>query len=207
MRFCILLCGVIYSCFAWAGVYRCADQNGKIAYQKTPCVNLEEAIELNVNTGGHKLLDKEEQAKLSSQIAELTEKQRIELAKQQKQQAKEKLLEESAKEAQKNQAFIKYNKLRFSPYAIPPYTGKRFSSLADSFEERLPEIEQYRRIAAEKVLKSDQCRRIEASDLDPLSPLKKLRFWVECSNGKRIKFSEQDLTTNAQAKVNKTVTE
>ena len=155
---------------------------------------------MNVNTGGYRYLAVEQQRIDDEHEANLTEEEKLKLEKSRKELEKMRLLAECAEQAQKNQEYLSSKKDNFSPYAIPPYQGKRYEDIVANFLPRLAEIERYRRTAAAKVLASGQCVRIEAVDLVPTSALNNLRFIVDCRNGKRIKVKEQELQQEIPAK-------
>lgn len=199
MRFFLFLLGLSCSFSVSAAkdgpatVYKCADAEGNVSYQKQPCRNLKSAAELNVTTGSSKHIVDEHQQVVDEYYANMTEAQRREAEKLRAQSERKRLLDQSAEQAQKNQEYLKNNKQAFSPYAIPPYQGKRYADIVENFLKRLTEIEHYRKTAAIKVLASGQCKRVEAADLVPKSSLEKLKFQVDCRNGKRIRLNEQEL--------------
>ena len=131
-------------------VYKCADAEGNVKYQKTKCKNIESAAELNVNTGGYRYLAVEQQRIDDEHEANLTEEEKLKLEKSRKELEKMRLLAECAEQAQKNQEYLSSKKDNFSPYAIPPYQGKRYEDIVANFLPRLAEIERYRRAAAAK---------------------------------------------------------
>lgn len=196
MKLLIVLLGVIFSInAATAAVYRCADENGKIAYQNSPYQNLDAAAELNVTTGRHRDITAEIKQQEAQDEALMSEEQKREAEKLRIENEKTRLKAAGAEQSQINQEYLKNNKEKFSPYAFPPYQGKRYKDLIASYLERLPEIERMRRIAASQVLESGDCQRVEASDLNVYSHISLLRFIIDCRNGKRISFSEKELHT------------
>jgi len=62
-----------------------------------------------------------------------------------------------------------------------------------NFSARLPDIERFRRLAAEKALATNQCGRVEAAELNSKSTDDALVFLVDCSSAKKYYFSEQEL--------------
>ncbi|MGR9073375.1 MAG: DUF4124 domain-containing protein [Gammaproteobacteria bacterium] len=193
MRLTLLLLGFISTGFAWAGVYKCTDAEGKTTYQKSPCTDKKNAKEINVLTGTHKTITDDSLLKEEEARAVEAKRQEIERQKLEKKIRKEKLLKEAREESRKNLAWIDSHKEEFSPYAIPPYSEKNAPDIVANFESRLPEIERFRRDVARKALADGQCDRVEASELDTKSSLDLLIFRIDCSNGSRLFFSELDV--------------
>jgi hypothetical protein len=63
----------------------------------------------------------------------------------------------------------------------------------ENFAARLPEIERFRRLAAEKALATDHCGRVEAVELNTKSTQDALVFLVDCSSGKKYYLTEQEI--------------
>lgn len=178
---------------SWAGVYKCTDAEGHTHYQASPCAEVAQAIQINPKTGGSVDITAEEQQKAVD-------------AEQQKQQEQQRLAEEQARlaaiaerkeraraESQLTQALIKQNPLQFSAYAIPAYDPDKLEGLAKQFETRLPDIEKFRRLAAQKALTSGQCGRVEADELNNRSKADALVFLINCSSGDSFYFNETEL--------------
>jgi len=193
MRFIVLILAGIFSAHAYAGVYKCTDPDGKTVYRSGPCSEGKSSVEINVKTGvSTNLSEKENQAALSE--AEQQKKMAQEKLEQEQLLAKQnKLKQDAVDESAKNQFLIKNNPTQFSPFAIPPYHPDQLPDLVKNFQNRLPEIERFRRHAAEKALASGQCGRVEASELDIKSEKNALVFSVDCSSGKPFHFNEQEL--------------
>jgi hypothetical protein len=178
---------------SWAGVYKCTDASGHTDYQSSPCAQEHKSIQMNPKTGGSvDLTAKEQQQALSTE--------------QQKQQEQQKQAEEQAKldeiaqrkklaqaESELTQTLIKQNPLQFSAYAIPAYDPDKLSGLVKQFELRLPEIEKFRRLAAQKALASGKCQRVEADELNQKSTQELLVFLINCSTGTSFHFNETEL--------------
>jgi hypothetical protein len=193
MRFALLLLGSLFAIQASAGVYKCTDANGKTDYRSKPCNFGLSAVEINVKTGGSLNLDQEAQ-KNQAQQQEQEQKQTQEQIEQKLAQQKlDKLKQDSKTESDKNQFLIKSNPDKFSAFAIPPYSYDQLPSLVKDYQNRLPEIERFRRQAAEKALASQQCIRVESVELNTKSTQSALVFLVDCSTGKGIYFTEQQL--------------
>jgi len=178
---------------ATAGVYKCTDETGKIVYKAQACLGGQGNVQVDIKTGVTKDLNQErKQQELKEQEAQakLTEQQ------QQEQKLAEKLakLKQAAKdESAKNQFLIKNNPLKYSAFAIPPYDPEQLPALVQNFSARLPDIERFRRLAAEKALATNQCGRVEAAELNSKSTDDALVFLVDCSSAKKYYFSEQEL--------------
>ena len=189
MRFKLLLLAILVSNSSSAGVYKCIDENGKTGYQSKPCATGESAVEINFKTG--EAIDKK--TELSRQTSELEKQKLLEKAKRDLQQKHRQLINDAKAESDKNQILIKNNTGQFSAYAIPPYDPENLSDLVKKFEDRLPYIERLRRLAAQRVLASGQCQRVEASELNIKSTREQLVFLVNCSKGQGIYISENEL--------------
>jgi hypothetical protein len=199
MRLFLFLWGICCTSLVFAAssesatVYKCADDEGNIAYQKSPCQHLDSAAEVNLKSGSHKVVVDEIQNQIDEDEENLSEQQKQALEKLRKQAEENRLIELSAEQAQKNQEYLKSNIGSFSPYALPPYQGKSYAGIVRNYLARLPEIERYRRVAASNVLLSGQCRRVEAAEMDRFSKLDNLNFIIDCRNGKRVKLNEKAL--------------
>lgn len=194
MKFALLLLGSFLSSYACAGVYKCTDANGKTAYRETPCAAGNSNIQLNVKTGSAVDLDtlKHQQNNQEQQQQAVIDQQK--LAQQQLTQKKEKLKQEAMDESAKNQFLIKSNPQKYSAFAIPPYKYEQLPALIKPYQDRLPDIERMRRLAAEKALASNECVRVEAAELNIKSTKDALVFLVDCSTAKRFYMTEQQLT-------------
>ncbi|MGZ4979140.1 MAG: DUF4124 domain-containing protein [Methylobacter sp.] len=189
MRTALLILGSLFSSCTLAGIYKCTDVNGKTDYQAKPCDAEHKTLQINVKTGGSTELDQEKQ---KQDLAKKEQDESLEQAQIQKKQAQ--LKQDSLSESAKNQFLIKNNPERFSAFSIPPYDPDQLPDLAKNYQTRLPDIERLRRQAAEKALASNQCTRVEASELDGKSEKRALVFSVSCSSGKSFYFTEQELT-------------
>jgi uncharacterized protein DUF4124 len=190
MRKTILVVLVFVSANALAGVFKCTDAAGKTQYQSKPCPEAKEAFEMNIKTGT--ALDLNEQRKKETMALEQQEQV------QQQQQALEQLLEQRKKDSlaqsEITQSLIKNNPIQYSAYAIPPYDPENLPALVKQFEKRLPEIEKFRRLAAQKALLTGQCQRVEADELNAKSQNNLLVFLVDCSSGKSFYYNETELS-------------
>ncbi len=176
-----------------AGVYKCTDETGKVVYKSHACSVGQSNAQIDLKTGITKDLDKERKEQLQKIAAEqdkLTEQEQ-EAQKQAENQAR--LKQEAKDESAKNQFLIKNNPLKYSAFAIPPYDPEQLPDLVKSFVERLPDIERFRRFAAEKALATNQCGRVEAVELSNKSTQDALVFLVDCSTAKKYYLSEQEL--------------
>jgi len=190
MRFIVVFLGILFSAHASAGVYKCTGADGKTAYQSKPCVAGQHNVELNVKTGSSTDLDEQQKQQLEQQ--KQLDQDKLEQDKLRQRQAQ--LKQAAADESAKNQFLIKNNPEKFSAYAIPPYQFDQLPDVVKSHQSRLPDIERFRRQAAERALVSGQCSRVEASELNARSTQDALVFLINCSSGKSFYFTEQELT-------------
>ncbi|MDD1622219.1 MAG: DUF4124 domain-containing protein [Methylococcaceae bacterium] len=178
---------------SWAGVYKCTDASGHTDYQSSPCAQEHKSVQINPKTGGSvDLTAKEQQQALSAE-----QQKQLEEQKQAEEQAR---LDEIAQrkklakaESELTQTLIKQNPMQFSAYAIPAYDPDKLPALVKQFESRLPEIEKFRRLAAQKALATGKCQRVEADELNLKSTQELLVFLVNCSSGTSFYFNETEL--------------
>lgn len=196
MRFTLIILGCFVSSYVFAAnnIYKCIDASGKKEYQSRPCGEGRANTTLNISTGSSVNLDEEkkQQELKQREEAKLEEQKR---AKQQQLEKQESINKEAIAESNNNQALIKSDPKKFSAFAIPPYMPDKLPELVKNYPLRLAEIERFRRAAAEKALKSNQCGRVESSELDAKSTKEMLAFSVSCSTGNTFSFTEQDLQT------------
>lgn len=171
---------------ASAGVFKCTDVQGNTSYQAAPCAEENSAAEINIKTGG------------SVDLSNERSKQEEELKQQQDKINSDKELEETrVKEAKHqsalNQQLIQNNPIQFTAFSIPPYLPEKLSELVKPFEARLPEIEKFRRFAAQKALASGECKRVESDQLSIKSTLDVLVFSIDCSTAKTFTYNETEL--------------
>jgi len=172
-----------------AGVYKCTDADGKTAYQSAPCAEAASALKIDVKTGGS--TDLAAQLKRQEQEVELKKLQEIEHQKQLLREASR--IKKATEQSGINQQLIKDNPIQFTAFAIPPYRHDRLSALVQPFAARLPEIEQFRRLAAQKALATGECKRVESGQLSIQSQMKQLVFTIDCSSAKTFQFNEAEL--------------
>lgn len=184
----VLLCFFL-SHSAVAGVYKCIDANGKTSYQAKPCANGQSGVEINFKTGA--AIDK--RAERAKEALKLKKQQLQKRLKHDEARKRQQLIRAAKAEAEKNQTLVKKQSDHFSAYAIPPYDPENPSDLVKQFENRLPEIERMRRMAALKVLSGNHCQRVEASELNIRSTQEQLIFLVNCSRGQGIYVNEDEL--------------
>lgn len=189
MKFILLITVMLTSGLTYAGVYKCTDQEGKTAYQTTPCEDIDSGAKFNTDTGtSSKLEDETINIKLEMQKKAMEKQKQMEFEKQQ-----QLLKKQTQAESMKNQQWIKDNPGRYSAFAIPPYADQKHPDFVNEFAWRLPEIEQLRRKAAELALASGKCGRVEASEVNPRSTDKNLVFLVDCSSGESFYLQEQQI--------------
>ncbi len=190
--FLILSLGTVVQ--SWAGVYKCTDNSGRTNYQAAPCTENSKAVEINTKTGNKVDLNTLQQQQLQQaeqQKQQLSEQQAAEQAKlaaieQRKQMAKT--------QSDLTQTLIKQNPTQYSAFAIPPYLPEKLPAQVKPFEERLPDIEKFRRLAAQKALATEQCQRVEADDLHGKSSKEQLVFTITCSSGTNFVYNESELS-------------
>jgi len=183
----------LMSLTATAGVYKCTDETGKVVYRSQACSAGQGKVQIDIKTGITKDLDQEKKQQLlqdEEEQAKLTEE---ELQEQKLAEKKAKLKQDAKDESAKNQFLIKNNPLKYSVFAIPPYDPEQLPGLVENFSSRLPDIERFRRFAAEKALATNQCGRVEAVELNGKSTQDALVFLVDCSSAKKYYLSEQEL--------------
>jgi hypothetical protein len=161
MKILLLVFGSLFSIVATAdGVYKCTDASGRTYYKSSACYEGQSNVQIDVKTGVIKDLDaekKEQRLKDEAEKAKFIEQQ---LEEQKLTEKKIKLKQEAKEESVKNQYLIKNNPLEYSVFAIPPYDPDKLPVLVKNFENRLPDIERFRRLSAEKALATDQCGRV-----------------------------------------------
>ncbi|WP_334168729.1 DUF4124 domain-containing protein [Methylobacter sp.] len=185
----LFILGSLFSICTFAGIYKCTDINGKTDYQSKPCDPERKTVQINIKTGSSTELDQEKQKQ------DLAKKEQDESLEQEQTLKKHAQLKQDAlSESAKNQFLIKNNPEKFSAFSIPPYDLDQLPDLIKNYQTRLPDIERLRRQAAEKALASNQCIRVEASELDGKSTKRSFVFSVSCSSGKSFYFTEQELT-------------
>lgn len=190
----ILLISLCLPVYGWAGVYKCTDTSGHTDYQSSPCTEEHKSVQINVKTGSQVDLD----AKEAENANTAAQKKQQELRQQAEEQARLEAIAQRKQlaraQSELTQVLIKQNPSQFSAYAIPPYDPEHLSAAVKPFEERLPDIEKFRRLAAQKALASDQCQRVEADELNAKSTKEQLVFLINCSSGTAYYFNESELT-------------
>lgn len=188
MRITLLILGIFFSTSTYAGIYKCTDVNGKTDYQAKPCDNEHKTLEINIKTGSSTELDEQKQKELEAQ-----KDQEVQLEQEQLSKKNTQIKQEAMAESAKNQFLIKNNPEHFSAFSIPPYDYDDLPAVVKNFQNKLPEIERLRREAAEKALATNQCNRVEATELHIKSTKKTFVFSVDCSSGKNFQFTGQEL--------------
>ena len=186
----IIVATALYSGHCLAAVFKCTDEWGKTSYQSDPCAKEKKAIEMDIKTGKQTDLADEEK----KQALEVELKKQQELIEQQLAEMEGKRKVDAAEQSAQNQQLIKNNPIQYSAYAIPPYLSGKLSELVKKYENRLPEIEKFRRLAAFKALATGECERVEADNLSKKSKSNLLVFSVDCSSAKRFYFNETELS-------------
>lgn len=189
-----LLLALCFSFNAWAGVYKCTDAEGRTDYQSSPCTENAKAVQINTRTGSkvdlyelkNQQVQADEQKKQQESQQQAEEQARLEAISQRKQLARD--------ESELTLTLIKKNPMQFSAFAIPPYDPDKLPQAVKPFEERLPDVEKFRRFAAQKALASGDCLRVEADELNVKSTKDMLVILVNCSSGASFYFNETELT-------------
>ena len=82
-------------------------------------------------------------------------------------------------------------------WLIEPYTKKGWPSTFAKFKDRMPELQKYRVLAAEKAASDRACTEVVAAEISGQSTYSNMQFFVDCSTAtgsyKRFRFSESDL--------------
>jgi hypothetical protein len=193
MRLILLILASFFTAWASAGVYKCTDASGKKIYQSTPCASGLTNSEINIKTGSSVDLDEEKKRYTLQQKEQEARLEQQKLEQQQLQLKAQLLKQEAMNESMKNQLLIKSNPDKFSAFAIPPYSSEKLPPLVKTYEARLPDIERLRGLAAQKALASGLCGRAESAELNEKSTRNALVVLVDCSSGKQLYFSEQEL--------------
>ncbi len=180
----------LFSSYSVASVYKCTDDQGKTAYQSSPCAAEKKALKIDIETG--QSIDLAVKLKQQKQDIELKKLQEIEkkhnIAKELKRQ------KDAAEQSAINQQLIRDNPVQYTAFAIPPYHHDKLPSLVKHFEARLPEIERFRRLAAQKALATGECQRVESDQLSIQSRSEQLVISIDCSTAKNFQFSEKELS-------------
>lgn len=173
-----------------AGVFKCTDSGGATSYQSSPCAKEKKAVKIDIQTGGAtEIPDKEKQKGIALEL--------IEQQKQQKQQQLElevKRKKDTEEQSALNQQLIKNNPIQYSAFSIPPYDIDNLAENIKPFIKRLPEVEKFRRIAAQTALATGKCIRVEADELNIKSKPDKMVFSVDCSSTKTFSYTEEELS-------------
>ena len=185
----VMLVATLFSGISYSGVYKCTDDQGNTAYQSSPCALENKALEIDIKTGGK--TDISLQLKQKEQEQEDLKQQEAEQKKQVEQETQRK--KDLAEQSEINQQLIKNNPIQFTAFAIPPYTLNKLPELVKKYEVRLPEIEKFRRFAAQKALSTGECKRVEAANLSVKSKPEQLVFSINCSTAKTFYFNEAEL--------------
>lgn len=188
-----ILAMTLFSGSILAGVYKCTDDKGNTAYQAAPCAEENVASEINIKTGGHTDLSVKRKQEEEKEELDLELQKKQEAEKQKKIELEEKRKKDAAEQSALNQQLIRDNHIQFSAFAIPPYKFDKLSAFVKQFEARLPEIEKFRRLAAQKALSTGECIRVEGDELSVKSKADQLVFKVDCSSAKKFFFNESEL--------------
>lgn len=179
---------------SWAGVYKCTDADGNSQYQSSPCTEENKAVQINTKTGSQVDLDE----RRNQQLQQSERQKQLEAERQAEEQARLDAIALRRQLTREQQAltqnWIQQHSSQFSAYAIPTYDPEKLPELVKAFENRLPDIEKLRRLAAQKALATGQCQRVEADELNAKSSQEQLVFLVNCGSGASFYFTESELT-------------
>lgn len=181
-----------------AEVYKCIDASGNKIYKAIPCADGQKKLELNVKAGSSTDLTAKENEQAASQQEQQAKEEQKKQNQEEAKQKLDKLKQDSADESAKNQFLVKNNPKQFSAYAIPPYQYEELTPFVKQYQARLPDVERMRRQAAEKVLATGQCGRVESAELSEKSNNNGLVFLIDCSTAKKFYISEAELAPSAQ---------
>lgn len=188
-----LLFALLLSFNGWAGVYKCTGADGRTDYQASPCTEDHSAVQINTKTGSKVDLNQLENQKQQAD----EQKKQLELQKQAEEQARldaiEKRKQQAREQSQLTLDLIKQNPTQFSAFAVPPYDPDKLPQGIKPFEDRLADIEKFRRLAAQKALATGKCQRVETDELSTKSTPELLGFQVSCSSGTSFNFNETEL--------------
>lgn len=177
-----------------AEVYKCTDATGHTNYQSSPCTEEHKAVQMNTRSGTSVDLDALEKQKNAQLELQNQQSQQAIAEQQAKVDAEIQRRKDAKNQSELTQNLIKQSPLQFSAFAIPAYDPDKLPPPIKAFESRLPDIERFRRIAAQKALNSGECQRVEADELTAKSKLDQLVFLINCSSGKSFTFNETELT-------------
>ena len=177
-----------------AGIYKCTDTSGHTNYQAAPCTEDHKAVEINTKTGNKVDLNTLQQQKIQQEELQMQQLSEQQAAEQARLTAIEQRKQAARAESDLTQTLIKQNPTQYSAFAIPPYWSEKLPAQVKPFEERLPEIEKFRRLAAQKALATGQCQRVEADELDGKSSKAQLVFMITCSSDSNFVYNESELS-------------
>ena len=172
-----------------AEIYKCTDASGNKVYRSNPCKEGFNNIQIDLKTGKSVDLDEQKKQELLEMKQQEEKLQQQKLEEQQENLRKLQIINES----KKNQLLIKENPRQFSAYAIPPYEMDKLLPIVKRFQDKLADIERFRGLAAKKALATNECNRVESSELNEKSTKDNLVFLVDCSNAKSFYFDERQL--------------
>lgn len=184
-----ILVTIFFSSNIIAGVYKCTDAEGYTAYQSAPCAEEKDAVKINIKTG--RSTDISGKGKQKTVDLELERQQKKALADKVALDAKRK--KDTEEQSALNQQLIKNNPIQYTAFAIPPYISGKLPLLIKPYEQRLPEIEKFRRLAAQKALASGECIRVESDELSVKTKADNIVISIDCSSAKTFYYDEKEL--------------
>lgn len=84
-------------------------------------------------------------------------------------------------------------KVAIDEYVLTPYTRDSWPKTFEKYGDRMPELEKYRRLAAEATARNPECDKVISSDISDEGSYASMQFFVDCENMKRFRFSEAEL--------------
>ena len=83
---------------------------------------------------------------------------------------------------------------KIDEYVLTPYTRASWPKTFDKYGDRMPQLERFRRLAAEAAARNSECDKVIASEISDQGTYSSMQFFVDCENMKRFRFSESELT-------------
>lgn len=84
-------------------------------------------------------------------------------------------------------------KAEIPDYVLSPYTEESYPKTFAKYGNRMPELERFRKLAAEIAATNPECDKVIASEVSDRGTYSDMQFFVDCENMKRYRFSESEL--------------
>lgn len=89
---------------------------------------------------------------------------------------------------------------RIADSVLTPYTPDQYPDTFREYGSRISDVERFRRLAAEKASRSEQCNEVIASEISSMQgSVQNMSFFVDCENGTRFRFNESELASTTEA--------